>query len=70
MNYRPNTGITCGCRKGIQRDNCINCEGTGFMIAFRAIRAKNGPKVTPQVDAMLGMTSLGSKENNNETNAN
>ena len=22
----------CGCRKGIERDNCANCEGTGIAI--------------------------------------
>ena len=66
MEYQPKTGFKCGCRKGIQRDNCINCEGTGYMIDFKAIRAKNGPKVTPQVDAMPGMTSLGLKEKSDD----
>jgi hypothetical protein len=36
--YQPKTGIKCNCRKGVQRDNCQNCEGTGFVIDFRAIR--------------------------------
>jgi hypothetical protein len=36
--YQPKTGAKCGCRRGIQRDNCPNCEGTGHVIDFRAIR--------------------------------
>jgi len=31
-------GISCGCKKGIERDNCPNCEGTGKSIDFRAMR--------------------------------
>jgi hypothetical protein len=30
----PKTGARCGCKKGIQRDNCLNCEGTGWAINF------------------------------------
>jgi hypothetical protein len=37
--YQPRTGQRCGCRPGIQRDNCQRCEGTGWVIDFRAIRA-------------------------------
>ncbi len=33
----PKTGAVCGCKKGIQRDNCSNCEGTGWVINFRLI---------------------------------
>ena len=33
----PKTGNRCGCKKGIQRDNCPNCEGTGWVINFRLI---------------------------------
>jgi hypothetical protein len=33
----PKTGAKCGCKRGIQRDNCPNCEGTGLVIDFRAI---------------------------------
>lgn len=29
----------CYCRRGIQRDNCPACEGTGQRIDFAAIRA-------------------------------
>lgn len=36
--YQPKTGAACGCRRGVQRDNCPNCEGTGRVVDFRAIR--------------------------------
>ena len=36
--YQPKTGAKCGCKRGIARDNCQNCEGTGFVIDFLAIR--------------------------------
>jgi len=36
--YQPKTGAKCGCRRGVQRDNCPNCEGTGYVIDFRQIR--------------------------------
>jgi hypothetical protein len=35
--YQPKTGQKCNCRKGIERDNCPQCEGTGMRIDFRAI---------------------------------
>ena len=38
--YQPKTGAKCGCRPGIHRDNCPNCEGTGQVIDFAAIRAR------------------------------
>jgi hypothetical protein len=38
--YQPKTGQACSCRPGIQRDNCPNCEGTGQVIDFKAIRDK------------------------------
>jgi hypothetical protein len=38
--YQPKTGAKCGCRPGQQRDNCPNCEGTGQVIDFVAIRAR------------------------------
>lgn len=37
--YQPKTGHACGCRPGIQRDNCPQCEGTGQRIDFAAILA-------------------------------
>ena len=39
--YQPKTGQKCFCKRGIERDNCSNCEGTGFVIDFKAIREKN-----------------------------
>lgn len=38
--YQPKTGKPCGCNRGVQRDNCPNCEGTGQVIDFAAIRAR------------------------------
>lgn len=39
--YQPKTGGRCGCHRGVERDNCPNCEGTGWVIDFRAIRERN-----------------------------
>ena len=36
--YQPKTGAKCFCKRGVQRDNCANCEGTGMVIDFKAIR--------------------------------
>lgn len=41
MSYQPKTGQTCGCKPGIQRDNCPSCEGTGRRIDFCAIRERD-----------------------------
>jgi hypothetical protein len=38
--YQPKTGQKCGCKRGVQRDNCPACEGTGMRIDFAAIRAR------------------------------
>ncbi len=38
--YQPKTGAKCGCKRGVQRDNCSACEGTGMVIDFASIRAK------------------------------
>ncbi len=40
MSYQPKTGDKCGCRRGIERDNCPACEGTGWRIDFAKIRAR------------------------------
>ena len=40
MSYQPKTGERCTCKRGIQRDNCPACEGTGWLINFRAIRER------------------------------
>jgi hypothetical protein len=38
VGYQPKTGAKCSCKKGVQRDNCAKCEGTGMVIDFNAIR--------------------------------
>lgn len=38
--YQPKTGAKCHCKRGVQRDNCPDCEGTGMRIDFRAIRER------------------------------
>lgn len=38
MEYQPKTGAKCSCKRGVERANCSTCEGTGWVIDFRAIR--------------------------------
>ena len=45
--YQPKTGARCGCKPGVHRDNCPECEGTGMVIDFAAIRARNRPDPEP-----------------------
>ena len=45
--YQPKTGAKCGCRRGVQRDNCPRCEGTGMVIDFKAIREKASQPAAP-----------------------
>lgn len=40
MSYQPKTGERCSCRRGLERDNCPACEGTGERIDFAKIRAR------------------------------
>ena len=42
--YQPKTGARCGCKRGVQRDNCPTCEGTGWVIDFKAIHARREVK--------------------------
>ena len=35
MKGDPLTGSACGCKRGIERDNCPNCEGTGKAIDWK-----------------------------------
>jgi hypothetical protein len=35
--YTPRTGARCACKRGIERDNCPKCEGSGKVIDFAAI---------------------------------
>jgi hypothetical protein len=37
---QPKTGQPCHCKRGQQRDNCPDCEGTGMRIDFAALRAR------------------------------
>jgi RNA polymerase subunit RPABC4/transcription elongation factor Spt4 len=37
MSWQPKTGHPCTCKRGVQRDNCPACEGTGQRIDFAAI---------------------------------
>lgn len=41
--YQPKTGVRCSCRPGVERDNCPVCEGTGWVVDFRAIRERTAP---------------------------
>lgn len=38
--HQPKTGERCSCRRGVQRDNCPACEGTGWRVDFAAIRQR------------------------------
>ena len=38
--YQPKTGAACSCKRGVERDNCPRCEGTGMVVDFAAIRAR------------------------------
>ena len=49
--YQPKTGERCTCKRGVQRDNCPECEGTGWRARnvgcggrHSTIRAKAGLK--------------------------
>ena len=50
--YQPKTGQRCQCRKGVARDNCPNCESTGWIIDFAKIRARHHG-LTPVGQAMI-----------------
>ena len=50
--YQPKTGVKCSCKKGIERDNCARCEGTGMQIDFKKIREQNAPKFLTIEQAM------------------
>ena len=42
--YQPKTGARCGCRRGVWRDNCPYCEGTGWTINFKSFHTKTMPE--------------------------
>ena len=54
MNAQPKTGRPCVCETGIWRDNCAMCEGTGWEINFKAIRAR---KLTPEPQKPLARST-------------
>lgn len=48
FSYQPKTGARCTHRNSQERDNCPRCEGTGMVIDFAVIRARNQkPKPDP-----------------------
>jgi hypothetical protein len=49
MSYQPKTGAKCACKRGVERDNCPRCEGTGEVIDFAAIRARNAKPREPEL---------------------
>lgn len=54
--YPPTTGQACGCTRGVERDNCPQCEGTGQRIDFARIRAKSQHRPGPwQIGRTLWM---------------
>ena len=48
--YQIRTGQRCTCKRGQERDNCAACEGTGWQLDFRAMRAQSTAKPAPQPD--------------------
>jgi hypothetical protein len=52
--YQPKTGTPCTCKRGVMRDNCSACEGTGWVVDFRAIRALPVGKETKHVQRREG----------------
>ena len=42
--YQPKTGVKCSCKRGMERDNCPACEGTGWRIDFAKIRQANAAR--------------------------
>lgn len=49
--YQPKTSNKCFCKKGMERDNCPSCEGTGLQIDFKAIREQTKQEIEPIDDA-------------------
>ena len=58
MPYRPLTGAKCTCKRGIERDNCASCEGTGKSIDFAKIRAERAQKPEPVVPARSALYDI------------
>ena len=51
--YQPKTGAKCYCKRGAERDNCPNCEGTGWIVDFRAIRERNNKREEKTIQNIL-----------------
>ena len=51
--YQPKTGAKCACRRGVARDNCPACEGTGWAIDFAAIHAERRARLARDHEARL-----------------
>jgi hypothetical protein len=64
MSYQPKTGQRCTCKRGQQRDNCPECEGTGWVIDFRKIRERNtlSPKLTYRPCGAGEIASIGNNK--------
>lgn len=61
MVYSPKTGAACSCRRGIERDNCAACEGSGRQIDFKAIHARRvseEKRATRQVTPMERLNKI------------
>jgi hypothetical protein len=40
----PYTGERCGCKRGIERDNCPQCEGSGKRVDFARIHRERAER--------------------------
>jgi hypothetical protein len=47
QDHPPRTGAKCFCKRGVQRDNCPECEGTGWKIDFVKLRARVARPIVP-----------------------
>ena len=56
--YQPKTGRACSCRRGVQRDNCPTCEGTGQVVDFLAIRRRAAERIETKTLSKSEMTDL------------
>lgn len=66
--FQPKTGQRCNCKPGKQRDNCVNCEGTGWIIDHRDVREKklqNPPE--PVCDLYQALVDAGQELDHHES---
>lgn len=57
--YQPKTGQACGCKRGLERDNCPACEGTGQRVDFAAILARNTLRRDIEIETQRNKTARG-----------